>query len=41
MYDEQQGSDRGAGGVPGPLSGFSVGVTAARRAAELGPVLRR
>ncbi|MFF0186135.1 uroporphyrinogen-III synthase [Streptomyces sp. NPDC005244] len=41
MYDEQQGSDRGAGGVPGPLSGFTVGVTAARRAEELGTLLRR
>ncbi|MFE9436833.1 uroporphyrinogen-III synthase [Streptomyces sp. NPDC006640] len=41
MYDEQQGSDREAGGVPGPLSGFTVGVTAARRAGELGALLRR
>ncbi|MEU0780186.1 uroporphyrinogen-III synthase [Streptomyces sp. NPDC006173] len=41
MYDEQQGLDRGAGVVPGPLSGFTVGVTAARRAGELGTLLRR
>ncbi|MEU4086336.1 uroporphyrinogen-III synthase [Streptomyces aureus] len=35
MYDEQQRPDHG------PLSGFTVGVTAARRADELGALLQR
>ncbi|MET7985369.1 MULTISPECIES: uroporphyrinogen-III synthase [unclassified Streptomyces] len=35
MYDEQQRPE------PGPLSGFTVGVTAARRADELGVLLQR
>ncbi|MGW3662902.1 uroporphyrinogen-III synthase [Streptomyces sp. NPDC005141] len=35
MYDEQQRPDHG------PLSGFTVGVTAARRADELGVLLQR
>ncbi|WP_353942883.1 uroporphyrinogen-III synthase [Streptomyces sp. HUAS MG91] len=41
MYDEQQAA--GADPVPahGPLAGFTVGVTAARRADELGALLKR
>ncbi|MFJ4715738.1 uroporphyrinogen-III synthase [Streptomyces sp. NPDC088785] len=41
MYDEQQaaGADRAA--AHGPLAGFTVGVTAARRADELGALLQR
>ncbi|HEY8984231.1 MAG TPA: uroporphyrinogen-III synthase [Streptomyces sp.] len=35
MYDEQRP------GAPGPLAGFTVGVTAARRAEELGALLQR
>ncbi|MET7682761.1 uroporphyrinogen-III synthase [Streptomyces sp. NPDC005423] len=38
MYDEQQRPD---GGEHGPLAGFTVGVTAARRAEELGTLLQR
>ncbi|MEU6847752.1 uroporphyrinogen-III synthase [Streptomyces sp. NPDC046716] len=41
MYDEQQtaGADRAP--AHGPLAGFTVGVTAARRADELGTLLKR
>ena len=35
MYDEQQRPDHG------PMAGFTVGVTAARRADELGALLQR
>ena len=35
MYDEKQRPD------PGPMAGFTVGVTAARRADELGALLQR
>ena len=38
MYDEQQAP---APGQHGPLAGFTVGVTAARRADELGALLQR
>ncbi|MCX5056717.1 MULTISPECIES: uroporphyrinogen-III synthase [unclassified Streptomyces] len=38
MYDEQQRPDTGQ---HGPLAGFTVGVTAARRAEELGALLQR
>jgi uroporphyrinogen-III synthase len=38
MYDEQQRPDPGR---HGPLAGFTVGVTAARRADELGALLQR
>ena len=38
MYDEQQ---RPQSGQHGPLAGFTVGVTAARRADELGALLQR
>jgi uroporphyrinogen-III synthase len=38
MYDEQQRPERGQ---HGPLAGFTVGVTAARRADELGALLQR
>ncbi|MCX4881127.1 MULTISPECIES: uroporphyrinogen-III synthase [unclassified Streptomyces] len=38
MYDEQQRPDTGQ---HGPLAGFTVGVTAARRADELGALLQR
>ncbi|MEU1161132.1 uroporphyrinogen-III synthase [Streptomyces sp. NPDC090075] len=40
MYEEQQRSGDG-GGQHGPLAGFTVGVTAARRADELGALLQR
>jgi len=36
MYDEQQATEQ-----HGPLAGFTVGVTAARRADELGALLQR
>ncbi|MFD5538222.1 uroporphyrinogen-III synthase [Streptomyces sp. NPDC127079] len=39
MYEEQQRPDDG--GRHGPLAGFTVGVTAARRADELGALLQR
>ncbi|MEU5308153.1 uroporphyrinogen-III synthase [Streptomyces sp. NPDC021562] len=39
MYEEQQRPDDG--GQHGPLAGFTVGVTAARRADELGALLQR
>ncbi|MEH0423771.1 uroporphyrinogen-III synthase [Streptomyces sp. B21-083] len=43
MYDEQQRPERPEHGPPnhGPLAGFTVGVTAARRADELGTLLQR
>ncbi|MBO7935875.1 MULTISPECIES: uroporphyrinogen-III synthase [Streptomyces] len=43
MYDEQQRTDAGprAAVDHGPLAGFTVGVTAARRAEELGALLQR
>ena len=43
MYEEQQRPDNGPQGavVHGPLAGFTVGVTAARRAEELGALLQR
>ena len=43
MYDEQQRPDHTPGPGPGhgPLAGFTVGVTAARRADELGALLQR
>ncbi|MFJ9713505.1 uroporphyrinogen-III synthase [Streptomyces sp. NPDC101234] len=42
MYEqEQQRPDDGGGGQHGPLAGFTVGVTAARRADELGALLQR
>ncbi|AIR98669.1 uroporphyrinogen-III synthase [Streptomyces glaucescens] len=43
MYEEQQGPDSGTGARAehGPLAGFTVGVTAARRADELGALLQR
>ncbi|MER5293241.1 uroporphyrinogen-III synthase [Streptomyces pharetrae] len=43
MYEEQQGPDNGTQerAEHGPLAGFTVGVTAARRADELGALLQR
>ncbi|MEV0690440.1 uroporphyrinogen-III synthase [Streptomyces sp. NPDC050388] len=45
MYDEQQTPDQPSEPEPdpghGPLAGFTVGVTAARRAEELGALLQR
>jgi uroporphyrinogen-III synthase len=43
MYDEQQRPERSEQSPPdhGPLAGFTVGVTAARRADELGTLLQR
>ncbi|PWI10299.1 uroporphyrinogen-III synthase [Streptomyces sp. NWU339] len=45
MYDEQQHPDQPSEPKPdpghGPLAGFTVGVTAARRAEELGALLQR
>ncbi|KOV82642.1 bifunctional uroporphyrinogen-III synthetase/response regulator domain protein [Streptomyces sp. NRRL WC-3618] len=43
MYDEQQRPERPEHSPPdhGPLAGFTVGVTAARRADELGTLLQR
>ncbi|WP_338697079.1 uroporphyrinogen-III synthase [Streptomyces sp. Q6] len=41
MYDEQQQQPTSAGPEHGPLAGFTVGVTAARRADELGALLQR
>ncbi|CAM5414787.1 uroporphyrinogen-III synthase [Streptomyces pharetrae] len=43
MYEEQQGPDNGIQerAAHGPLAGFTVGVTAARRADELGALLQR
>src|SRR4051812_15234035 len=43
MYDEQQNPDQPSGrnAGHGPLAGFTVGVTAARRAEELGALLQR
>ncbi|MGW0873596.1 uroporphyrinogen-III synthase [Streptomyces sp. NPDC002740] len=43
MYEQQQRSDAGPQGAVehGPLAGFTVGVTAARRAEELGALLQR
>ncbi|MFD9433242.1 uroporphyrinogen-III synthase [Streptomyces sp. NPDC060002] len=43
MYEQQQRSDAGPQGVVehGPLAGFTVGVTAARRAEELSVLLQR
>ncbi|MDQ0930434.1 uroporphyrinogen-III synthase [Streptomyces turgidiscabies] len=43
MYDEQQRPERPEPSPPdhGPLAGFTVGVTAARRADELGTLLQR
>ncbi|MBW8738972.1 MAG: uroporphyrinogen-III synthase [Streptomyces turgidiscabies] len=43
MYDEQQRPERPEHSPPdhGPLAGFTVGVTAARRADELGALLQR
>ncbi|WP_105974357.1 uroporphyrinogen-III synthase [Streptomyces geranii] len=41
MYDEEQRPQRPAQPDHGPLAGFTVGVTAARRADELGTLLQR
>ncbi|MFF3379730.1 uroporphyrinogen-III synthase [Streptomyces sp. NPDC002680] len=41
MYDEEQRPERPAQPDHGPLAGFTVGVTAARRADELGTLLQR
>ncbi|MYT71271.1 MULTISPECIES: uroporphyrinogen-III synthase [unclassified Streptomyces] len=41
MYDEQQAAGAERAPAHGPLAGFTVGVTAARRADELGALLQR
>ncbi|MBO1337544.1 uroporphyrinogen-III synthase [Streptomyces sp. VRA16 Mangrove soil] len=41
MYDEQQTAGAARPPAHGPLAGFTVGVTAARRADELGALLQR
>ncbi|MYW64753.1 uroporphyrinogen-III synthase [Streptomyces sp. SID8379] len=41
MYDEQQAAGAERPPAHGPLAGFTVGVTAARRADELGALLQR
>ncbi|WP_420033906.1 uroporphyrinogen-III synthase [Streptomyces sp. cg28] len=41
MYDEQQAAGAERAPAHGPLAGFTVGVTAARRADELGALLKR